>query len=281
MSLKRSIIVAIILTLVSVQQANSAAKNKEASPINPDTLTGGIVRNDGYYLPRGFKIEGELRTPLDTRINEESDMVTMQTTEDIMIGDYTIIPANSFLHGYIKELKAPGKWHKAAKVELAFETISLPGQSGKRRRHIPIQGRVRKVELNQKSKAVQASEQGLAFKKKAMAAAGAGAAVGGTIGWAFTELVEPFGALAIEGIADRLILGGTALGGAYLASSMIKKDDMRIEPGTKLQVFLDEPTFESFDELHPLSHNNVKDLSPAEAYDKYNELQSESLIPIN
>ncbi len=265
------------IVFASTSMAYAKDKKNDESSINPETLSGGIIRNDGYYLPRGFKIEGELRTPLDTRINRESDMVTMQTTEDIMIGDYTLIPANSFLHGYIKELKAPGKFHKSPKVELAFDSISLPGSVGEKRRYIPIKASVRKVELNQKSQAVQASNQGLSYKKKAMAAGAGGAVAGGTIGWAFTELVEPFGSMGIEVLADRVIMGSMALGGAYLASSMIKKDDMRIEPGTKLQVFLDEPTFESFDELHPLSHNNVKDLSPAEAYDKYNELVSEPL----
>ncbi len=274
----------------------AASKAKGTSPINSETLSGGIVHNEGYYLPRGLKIPVELRTPLDTRTNSVGDEVTAQVTEDILIGDYVIIPANSFIHGSVTQLEPPGKFQKRPKLGINFDTLSLPGKPGEERRYVSINGYVSSNQVIGKSERV--NDDGL-YKAKTKKPALLGGAAGAAGAYVVTAFTDPFATFGISGMLTNMFILGGGIGGVYLATGLFTKDDIRVEAGTALEILLGEPTVESFPKGHTLAydtnHNlDVKldevgvlnqplkkagaDISSGEAYDQINSLESQSII---
>lgn len=274
--------------MISILFSSSMAKAAETgtSGLNPETLSAGIVHQDGYYLPKGMQVPISLNTPLDTRLTQTGDQVTAQVTEDILLGDYVIIPANSFVHGYISEFKGPGNWGRDPKLEIQFDTISLP--SGTDRRFINIKASVKEVALQTNSTPVTDSKMTYKTKKKIFGTT-AGVASAAT-GYGVIEFVRPFASYGIGGMLDNVFILGSGLTGAYLATKMITKDDMRIESGTRLAMIMDEPALETFAEEHVLAHNLTKDFpdeqelqvdvnnDPGLAYDRIGNLES---IPLN
>ncbi len=277
----------ISLLVLTMSPTLAASKAKGTSPITSEILSGGVVHNEGYYLPRGLKIPVELRTPLDTRTNIVGDEVTAQVTEDVLIGDYVIIPANSFIHGSVTQLEAPGKWQKRPKLGINFDTLSLPGKPGEERRHISISGYISSNQMLTKSERVNDEALFKAQTKKP-------ALLAGVVG-AYTT----YATLGTAGVLCKAAILGSGLAGVYLATSMFTKDDIRVEAGTALQVLLGEPTIESFPKGHTLAYDtnrslDVKleeagvlnqplkkagaDISSGEAYDQLNSMQSQSIV---
>lgn len=273
----------------------AASKPKGNSPLSFETLSGGVVHNDGYYLPRGLIVPVELKTPLDTRISKLGDQVTAQVTEDVLIGDYVVIPANSFLHGYISELVGPDKKFKAPKVSLEFDTVSVPAENNGRR-YIHIKGLVHESQIISSSKEV--TDESKTYKAKAKKAKAFGAVAGALALHGATRSVPSFTVMGVTALSKFGYLGLGAIGGAMIASSLLEKDDIRAESGTKLNVLLSEPTIENFNEKSLLSHNMTKnmdvkldegvlkqplkkagaDLGSGEAYDQLTAMQSQSIL---
>lgn len=271
-SVERLIKLVLLLSLILLlMMPKLMAAEKGSVALNTETLSGGIIHGEGMYLPRGLNIPCVLRTPIDTRVSRQGDMVTVQTTEDILLGEYAVIPANSFLHGYISALEGPGKWHKAAEVDISFDTISVPGESGKRR-YVPIHGRIHHKAVL--AAAERVNDSGATFKQRMKKPAAVGALTGGLGTWLAIHTFTPFSTFGIDGLINKAVIGSGFVGGAMLATSLIDKDDIRIEPGTDLVVMLEGATMEAFQEEAPLSHNQVKDMAPADAYDRYDEMRS-------
>lgn len=274
----------ILLILIFISNftlnANAAAKKAakdENLGINNETLTGGVLHEEGgVYLPRATTIACTLRTPIDTRVSKVGDTITVQTTQDVVIGDYTLIPANTFIHGYIKELEPPKTMHRRPKLELVFDSASIRGKTPDENQYIKLRGTVTNKDLLGKAERVNDGEL---FKSKAKKAAALGGVGGAVTGWVATELVNPFASWGIVGMANSLLILGSGVGGAYLASGMIKKDDVRLEPGAELTMMLDETTIEAIDnsdkQLLTAMKDNIKDLTPDQAYDKLTTMESE------
>lgn len=258
-----------LLFLILVKPA--LAKEEDDKSINNETLTGGIVANEGYYLAKSTKIPVTLRTPIDTRINSIGDLVTAQTTEPMMIGAHELVPARSFLHGYITHIEGPGRFHKAPSVNISFDTLSLPGTSGKRRKvHL-----VAEVNPEEVLKQAERVNDGATYKKRLRTYGTAGAAVGALALHGATRNVPSFSVIGITALSDFAYLAGGAIGGAAIAAAVLKKDDIRLEPGTELVVTVNSSTMDNFAQEHPLSNDNIKKLSPEEAYDAYMKLKAE------
>jgi hypothetical protein len=273
-----ALILMIVLSAINPLLAKKPG-SKDSSDLNSKTLSGGIVHSEGYFLPRGMKIPVELRTPIDTRNSQEKDLITVQVTEDILLGDYLIIPANSFLHGYISKLEGPGKMHRVPKVELKFDTVSLPPKgNGQDRQLLSIKGSVKEVQILKNSDKVTDSDA--LFKSKAKKVGMLGAIGGASTAFYITQSAAPFATFGIAGMLNNIAILGSGFGGFMLATSFLEKDDIRMEPGTKLIVMLEEPTYDSFPGEYPLAElkameSNVK---PEAEYDKnLNEMQSMTL----
>ena len=248
----------------------------EESSVNSNTLSGGLIKRDGYYLPRALNIPVELRTPIDTRLSQRGDQVTVQVSEDIIINDYTIIPGQSFLHGYISKLERPGRLYKRPKLELEFDRLSM--METNQVKELNIKGVVRQKELMKKSSIVNF---GIPYKTKAAAAATTGAAAAGGTGYAFVAIVEPYDTFGIANSLDSLTVAGIGLAGAAAGAALVKRDDVRMEPGTKLDVLLEEATYDDFTPDHTLSQHSIEDDSPelslSEEYDRLSTMRAEEL----
>lgn len=276
----------IIITLLLSTLPVLAAEGGD-SGLNSEILSAGVVHSDGYYLPKGLTVPISLNTPIDTRLTSEGDQITAQVTEDILVGDYVIIPANSFVHGYVSKFSGPGRFGRDPKLEVSFDTISLP--SGQGRRFVNIKASVKQVALQAKSAPVTDGRMSYKTKQKIF---GATAGVGGAItAYGVTEFVRPFASYGIGGMLDNVFILGSGLTGAYVASKMITKDNIRIETGTQLTMMLDEPALETFGESHMLSQNLTRKIEepkdeisqtlakdPGLAYDEMSSLKS---IPLN
>ncbi len=267
----------LFLLVIFIMTSLPAYAEEEDTSVNNETLTGGIIREEGYFLPKATRIPVTLRTPIDSRVSNIGDMVTAQTTEDIFVGGHILVPARSFLHGHITELKGPGRFHKAPTVNLTFDSLSLPGSTGKRRR-VNISANVNAVEILKKAERVN---QGAVYKSKVKKYGAAGAAVGGIAVHAATRMIPEYTIFGNTMLSSMGYFAGGALAGAFVASSLIKKDDVRLEPGSEFIVTVDRSTMENFKEFHPLSQDNLKDLSPEDAYDTYGTIQSEPLSAID
>lgn len=254
----------------------AAAKGKVevSTGINNETLTGGVLHEDGMYLPRGMKIPCILRTPIDTRVSKESDQITLQTTEDVMIGDYTLIPANSFIHGYISELAVPKTMHRKPRLELSFDSVSLPVKGNEDRKYIKLKGSIHNKDIMAKAAKVNDGEM---YKSKARKVGALGAAGGAVSAYGVTQYMAPFATWGIEGMVNNMFILGSGMAGAYLATGLLVKDDVRLEAGAELSMMLDETTVEVYQNQKLLSMENIKGLTPVEAYDKMTTLESEPL----
>lgn len=272
--LQRKIIaILILLFMLSVESLASLA---EDVTVNPNSLSGGLIKSDGYYLPRGLNIPVELRTPIDTRMSKRGDQVTAQVMEEIIINDYVIIPTNTFLHGYISKFEKPGKLFKRPQLEIEFDRLTL-NRDGQMK-ELTIKGMVRQKELMKKSSIVNF---GTPYKTKAAAAGATGAAATGSAGYAFVALVEPYDTFGIATALDVLTVGALGIGGAVAGAAMVKRDDVRMEPGTRLEVLLEEATYDDFTPKHTLSQKGMEDgtpgLSLSEEYDRLSTMRAEEI----
>jgi len=273
---RRLISLLMILALTCLQNPVSfAAKPKGDPTVDPNKLSGGLIKTNGYYLPRGLKIPVELRTPVDTRLSEQGDQVTVQVMQDITINDYVIVPTNSFLHGYISKLGKPGKLYKDPTLELTFDRIAIPQTN--LNRELSIRGIVRQRELMNKSEKVNFGDS---YKKRAGMAAAAGATVTGSGTYAFLALANPYDTFGIAKILDFITFGSAVTAGAAVGAALITRDDVRMEPGTKLDILLEEPTYDNFSAEHPLAEHKLEEKNPLslnEEYDRLSHMQAEEV----
>lgn len=234
---------------------SAAADGSAEATLNSELLSAGAVHSEGFYLPRGLEINAELRTPIDTRISQVGDLITVQTMTDLFLGDYNVIPANSFLHGHISRIKKPGKMFKNSDAEVSFDRISIKGDGVNPSRNVFINGKLSVKEFGSKSHNVN---DGQLYKSRAMKAAGAGALVGGGTTGAIaglTHLYEGFGTSGMM-VARAATLFGAGLG-AFAGASLIQKDDKRLDPGTEVLITLDEPSLDVGENRNYENHYSV------------------------
>lgn len=267
-------------SLIAFAVTAQAAEKADVS-VNPDKLTAGIVHSEGYFLPRGLSIPAELRTPIDTRINQTGDIVTVQTTADLFLGDYNVIPANSFLHGYISNIKRPGRAFKKAKAEVVFDRLSVASDGVNKSRNVQIHGKLSIKEFGAKSHNV--NDATLYSSRAKKAAAIGGLVGGGTTATVFglTHLYRGFGTsgMMVARAATLMSAGAGVIAG--LAAS--KQDDKRLEPGTAVTITLDEQTMDNGEEHYYYNEYSlgapIQSAKPSDAANK-KEASSNELASI-
>jgi hypothetical protein len=272
---RKLVSIVLMLSLTCLQSSVCfAAKPKGNPTVDPNKLSGGLIKTNGYYLPRGLKIPVELRTPVDTRMSQQGDQVTVQVMQDVIINDYVIIPTNSFMHGFISKLDKPGKFYKNPTLEINFDRIAIPQTN--LNRELSIKGLIRQKELMTHSEKVNFGDS---YKKRAAMAAGVGGTVTGSGAYAFLALANPYDTFGIAKILDFITFGSAVAGGAALGAALVTRDDVRMEPGTKLDVLLEESTYDNFTPEHALSQHKLEDkpMSLSEEYDRLSTMQAEKL----
>lgn len=267
----RALLIFILIMLIfqGIKPVKAAEEADDPIALTATTLSAGVVQEEGIFLPRGFQIPAELRTPIDTRVVKVGDLITMQTTEDIIMGEYTIVPANSFVHGFISDYRGPGRLLKNPKLEITFTGLSLPGDHpGAPRKQIAIKGKITSKQFKSASNKVSDS---MDFKKKATYVGGiVGLTVGTATGMAYSS---------IGPLTNKLVVAGTGLSAAGIAVSLLKKDDLRIEPGTRMEIRLEEPSMQSFPHDIVAKKEGMQnvELTPEEQFDRVYNFKSESL----
>jgi hypothetical protein len=120
---------------------------------------------------------------------------------------------------------------------------------------------------------------GDSYKKRAALAAGVGGTITGSGAYAFLALANPFDTFGIARILDFITFGSAVAGGAALGAALVTRDDVRMEPGTKLDVLLEESTYDNFTPEHALSQHKLEDkpMSLSEEYDRLSTMQAEKL----
>jgi hypothetical protein len=273
--LRRFLNIIICLSILLVTKPPEARAIKEPSnplvKLNAKILSSGTVSDEGIYLPRALVIPVELLSPIDTRVNKVSDAITAKTTTDIIVADHVLIPANSFLHGYISQLSPAQRMHKAPQVELNFQNISIPDFGKNIRKEIKINGIVKAKDILTNSDKVNDNEP---YKKRLIKTGGAAGLGAGLMAYAITESVSPFASFGIERILSGLTILGAAGTGVYVASSLLTKDDIRMEAGTKLNVILSEESLSDFNAYNQTEPSPELEASPEELYDRMGEFES-------
>ena len=107
---------------------DSAAEQRRHSAIlGQEDLKGKVIQTEEPLLSRSMIIPSQLRTPIDTRLNKVGDLITVETKEDLLLSDEVIVPAGSYLKGYISKLEKPGRMMKDPKIEVDFNTVYIAG----------------------------------------------------------------------------------------------------------------------------------------------------------
>ncbi len=213
----------------------AAAKLRQSAIIEQDHLKGKISEMEEPLLTRSMIIPSQLRTPIDTRISKLGDLVTVETKEDLLLSEDVIVPAGSYLKGYISRLEKPGRMMKDPKIEVEFNSVFIAGQ----KEQIHLLGKLSAKQLDEKS--IRLSD-GASYKSKAMKAGLVGGVAGLSGGYVYTALRTPYDAYGIASILNKLTVVGMGVGGAMLGMSMITRDDARIETGTALDILVLEPS---------------------------------------
>ncbi len=213
----------------------AAAKRRQSAIIEQDHLTGKIAHFEESLLPRSMIIPSQLRTPIDTRTSKIGDLITVETKEDLLVSEEIIIPAGSYLKGYISKLEKPGRMMKDPKIEVDFNTVYIAGQ----KEQLHVLGKIKAKQLQDKATKVS---DGVGYSPKAKKAAMVGGVLGASGAFAFTQMIEPFATFGMSGMLDKALILGSGVGGIMLGMSMITRDDARIETGTPLDIILEKPS---------------------------------------
>lgn len=213
----------------------AAAKLRQSAIIGQDHLKGKISQMNEPLITRSMVIPSQLRTPIDTRTSKVGDLVTVETKEDLLISEDVIVPAGSYLKGYISRLEKPGRMMKDPKIEVEFNSMFIAGQ----KEQIHLLGKITAKQLDEKSIRLN---DGASYKSKAMKAGLVGGIAGGFGGFVATEYLRPFASYGIGGMLTNITILGSGVGGVMLGMSMITRDDARLESGTALDILVMEPS---------------------------------------
>jgi hypothetical protein len=183
-------------------------------------------------VPGGTKISLQLNEKLSTKSNKEQDPFTAMVVEPIYQGDRLVIPKGSIVSGSISRIIRPGITKGTAKMNLLFQSISIPGHG-----EHPISAVLDSPHPEGTIKGPGSAKRDLTrVLVPSIAAAGIGGAVGGAKG-----------AGIAGGIAAVVTIGSVLLtpGG-----------NLELSRGTALIILLDKPLIIPSDAEGTTARNN-------------------------
>jgi hypothetical protein len=174
-------------------------------------------------VPAGTVIPVTLTSRINTKNAKDGDGIYGRTAFPITVDNKIVIPEGSNVSGKVTEIKRPGRVKGKAELTLTFQTLVLPsgitvplytslrgaGGAGERKGEATVQGESSKGE-DAKTVGTTTATGGLIG---AVGHGGKGAAVGGA--------------------------GGAAVGAA--AVLLTRGKDLVLEPGTTIEIVLDQP----------------------------------------
>jgi len=181
-------------------------------------------------VPAGTVIPVNLTSRFSTKHAKEGDGIYAQTALPIAVNNEILIPAGSFVRGKISHVKQPGRVKGRAELTFSFQNITLPtGASFEI--YASLGGTGGTVERKGEATIVRDKgddqEQVLTDSAKG---GGTGAVVGAVYGG------------GVGGAAKGAAVGAAAgAAGSGLAALIKRGDPLILEPGTMIEIVLDQP----------------------------------------
>lgn len=193
-------------------QGHAEINDKE--PLNPDVFTGEFTT-----VKKGAKLKVSVSSIINTTYAEENDEFFAQITTDVSTEKGVIIPAGSYAHGEIEDLRKARRLGRDGFVDLKFDYIITPDG-----RKVPIE-----ASMTTKANAVKTAAKHVAKDTGYMLGGGA---VGG---WMALNMLGLPAAVVTHG---GTVAGGAGVGavvGLTVALSEKGKETI-ITPGEEIKV---------------------------------------------
>jgi hypothetical protein len=194
-----------------------------AEPVTTDVTPARVI-------PAGTVIPVNLTSRISTKHAKEGDGIYAQTAVPIAVNNEIVIPAGSFLRGKISHVKQPGRIKGRAELTFSFQNITLPtGASFEI--YASLGGTGGTVERKGEATVVRdKGDDGEQVVTDSAKGGGTGAVVGAVYGG------------GVGGAAKGAAVGAAAgAAGSGLAALIRRGDALILEPGTMIEIVLDQP----------------------------------------
>jgi hypothetical protein len=210
MKIQKRIVFVILLTMISVPTIANAQRRGTRPALRRPAARPAVLP----LVPIGTNLKVRLNDTLSSKESRVGDRFTATAIDPVRFSEATV-------HGHIKSIIKSGKVQGRTTMNLAFDSIDLPGDPPK---HGVLHGYVTRIYgTNAKTDeegGVQSESRGKQTLKRSGIGATAGAIIGGIAGGG-------------KGAAIGLILGGAG-GAGSLAINGSK--ELKIESGTEMLV---------------------------------------------
>jgi len=211
------------MTLLLIALLTQAAVNPELRPVTPEGTPARAV-------PAGTVIPVNLTSRISTKHAKEGDGIYAQTAFPIVVNNTILIPAGSFVRGKISQVKQPGRVKGRAELTFSFQSMTLPtGDTFDIYASLGGTG----GSFERKGEATIVRDKGNDGEEVLTDSAkggGTGAVVGGVYG------------RGVGGAPKGAAVGAAAgAAGSGLAALIKRGDALILEPGTMIEIVLDQP----------------------------------------
>lgn len=90
---------------------------------------------DSIVIEKGTNIKVQAVETVHSQKSKQNDVVSFKVSEDIMVGDIMVVPANTEVAGIVTKVKKPGPWGQAGQLEVTFSEIKTKAANS-----IPVTG---------------------------------------------------------------------------------------------------------------------------------------------
>ena len=178
---------------------------------DPGSAAQKQPRSVTMVIPDGTNVVASLETPLSTDTNRTGDQFVARTTEAILVGGKTAVPAGTQIQGVLRDVQASGRTSGRARMTLAYEKI------------VDSAGKAHSIS------AVPLTLQAASATRGDVEKIAAGGILGGIIG-------------AVAGGAKGAAIGaGAGAGAGTIIMLATKGDEVELDPGQRLNVRMTSP----------------------------------------
>ena len=112
-----------ILILIAVAITVGCTKDQEGVRDAAAARTPAVQkpRFETLVIPDGTNVVASLDTRLSTETNHTGDPFGATTTEPIIVGGRTVVPAGARIHGVLRDVQASGRIKGRARMTLAYQ----------------------------------------------------------------------------------------------------------------------------------------------------------------
>lgn len=119
----------LMLTVVSLYMATMSVLFASPSDAIPFALTDNIL------IEKGTNIKVQAADTVRSQESKQNNVVSFKVSEDIKVGDITVIPANTKVEGIVTKVKKSGSWDRDGQLQVTFSEIKT-----KEAESIPVEG---------------------------------------------------------------------------------------------------------------------------------------------